>query len=293
MNTEIRIPRLLWLLIAVTLTHLAGRAQAAEPVRGSLVIIGGGHRSAAVMERFIRLAGGPESAVILVLPMASEDAVGTGNEQVAEFHQLGVKHVRSLVFARTEAHTERIRTNLVSATGIYFTGGDQSRLAQVLVGTPAATLLLERYRSGATIGGTSAGAAIQSALMITGNELPPTSKNDGFTRIRHQQVEIVPGLGFITNAIVDQHFIARRRQNRLLAATIEHPGLLGLGIDEETAVIVGPDGQWDVLGERSVLVFDARRAQAIRTDGQGNLGARDLRLHLLLNGDQFDPGNPR
>jgi cyanophycinase len=101
-------------------------------------------------------------------------------------------------------------------------------------------------------------------------------------------VEIVPGLGFLQTAIVDQHFIRRERHNRLMSAVLERPTLLGVGIDESTALEVMPDGRWRVLGESAVVIYDARQA---RVTGRGRpvLGAMGLRLHVVPAGGVFDP----
>ena len=111
---------------------------------------------------------------------------------------------------------------------------------------------------------------------------------DEFPVIARHRAEIVPGLGFLPTAIVDQHFIRRERHNRLLSAVLERPSLLGVGIDESTALEVGPDGRWRVLGRSAVVIYDARRAHV--TDGEKPLlGATEVRVHVLPAGSVFDP----
>ncbi len=262
---------------------------------GSLIIVGGGSRSEAMMRRFVELAGGAGRARIAVVPMASSEAEATGTEVAAELDSLGA---RSFVFLvdRAQADSPAAAGRLDSATGIWFTGGDQGLLTDAIGGTASLRAMHRRYREGAVIGGTSAGAAIMSDSMITGNQTPPGDTlgyyGDEFPAIARRRVQVVPGLGFLPTAIVDQHFIRRERHNRLLSAVLERPSLIGVGIDESTALEVSPDGTWRVLGESAVVIYDARRA---RLNGRGTpvLGATDLRVHVLPPGGAFHPNTGR
>jgi cyanophycinase len=135
-----------------------------------------------------------------------------------------------------------------------------------------------------------------SDSMITGDQTPPGDTTgyygDEYPAIERHRIEVIPGLGFLPNAIVDQHFIRRERHNRLISAVLERPSLIGVGIDESTAIEVSPDGKWTVLGESEVLIYDARRAKVAALPGP-LLGATDLRVHLLPPGSRFDPGSGR
>jgi cyanophycinase len=283
--------RLIPLLAAVGLISSASPiARTPDLPRGSLVIVGGGDRSEAMMRRFVELAGG-RGARIAVVPNASSEPEATGRELVAELDSLGA---RAFVYHldRAAAALEASARRLDSATGIWFSGGDQALVTAALAGTPVQRAMLRRYREGAVVGGTSAGAAIMSDSMITGNQTPPGDTTgyygDEFPAIARHRVQIVPGLGFLPEAIVDQHFIRRERHNRLLSAVLERPSLLGVGIDESTALEVGPDGRWRVLGESAVVIYDARRAHV--TEGKKPLlGATGLRVHVLPVGAAFDP----
>ncbi len=227
--------------------------------------------------------------------MASEESEATGRDMVAELDTLGARGYMVLL-TRSEAETGAAAGLLDSATGIWFTGGDQARLTAVLGGTAALRALQARYRAGAVVGGTSAGAAIMSDTMITGDQTPPGDTTgyygDEYPAISRHRVQIKPGLGFLPGAIVDQHFIKRERHNRLMSAVLEHPRLIGVGIDESTALEVGPDGRWRVLGESAVVVYDARKAH-ITPAALPILGATDLRVHVLPPGSTFDPGSGR
>jgi cyanophycinase len=135
--------------------------------------------------------------------------------------------------------------------------------------------------------GTSAGAAIMSRVMITGNELINKDSTDIFIDIMRGNVETVEGIGFLENVVIDQHFIKRKRLNRLLSVVLEHPELPGVGIDESTAIQVYPDGSFEVIGEGTVVIFDGRTATGIHTDARGNLAARGIVTHILSAGERF------
>jgi cyanophycinase len=268
--------------------------ESARP-KGSLVIVGGGSRSEAMMRRFVELAGGAGCARIAVVPMASSEAEATGTEVAAELDSMGAKSFVFLV-DRAKADSPAEAGRLESATGIWFTGGDQALLTDAIGGTASLRAMHRRYREGAVVGGTSAGAAIMSDSMITGNQTPPGDTlgyyGDEFPAIARRRIQVVPGLGFLPEAIVDQHFIRRERHNRLLSAVLERPSLIGVGIDESTALEVSPDGTWRVLGESAVVIYDARRAGLSGRDTRV-LGATDLRVHVLPPGGAFHPSTGR
>jgi len=275
------------LILGLTCWLFAGQAWAGKP-QGHLVIIGGGDRTEEIMKRFVDLAGGAGKARIVIVPLASGDPVEAGNEVVAEFKGYGVSDVAWLLFSRAEAAAESTAAKFNGATGVYFTGGDQARVTRLIVGTPVQQKLLRLYHDGAVIGGTSAGAAIMSKVMITGDELINKDTNNIFVSIQKGNVQTVEGLGFLDQVIIDQHFVKRKRLNRLISVVLEHPDLPGIGIDESTALIVGPAGQGEVLGEGTIVVFDARSAKSIQTDKHGNLAARNIVTHIYRSGEKVD-----
>ncbi len=260
-------------------------AQEAVPP-GHLILIGGGEKPAVAMRKFVELAGGP-SAPIVAIPTAS------GDPEIVPYYlelfqeEYGCTNVEVLdIKSRDDAARSDWADIVANARGIFFSGGDQSRITRALLDTPVGAAIAVAFARGAVIGGTSAGTACQSALMITGN--------GDFTVIRANSVELVPGFGFFRGVIVDQHSIARRRSNRLASVILEHPDLLGVGVDEDTAVWVRPDGTFEVMGAGSVLVLDASAATISRQPGeQGKdvLGVRDMRVHILLPGERFDLGS--
>ncbi|MBK9963369.1 MAG: cyanophycinase [Holophagales bacterium] len=252
-----------------------------EAPKGNLVLIGGGKRPASVTAKFIELAGGP-TARILVVPTASElpDTVEVYRKELASF---GASNVAGLdVRNRFDAQRKALVEEVGKAGGIFFAGGDQRRIVVALGDTPVGKAIEEAYRRGAVVGGTSAGTACMSPVMMTGE--------GDFKVISSKNVELSPGLGLFPGTILDQHFVARQRQNRLMSVVLEYPRFLGIGIDEATAVWLRPDGTFQVLGESSVVVYDAAATTVTRAPGDGPvlLGARNLRTHVLIPGDVFD-----
>jgi len=272
------------LLLGSMLLFLSSSMRAQD---GHLFILGGGDRPASLMTEFITLAGGPEHARILVLPMASGVPDTTGMEQAESFRALGVRQVSWAMFDREQAERGDPLPLLEGVTGVFFSGGDQSRLTAVVLHTPVHERLRALYRDGAVIGGTSAGAAVMSRIMITGEERGESASRSPFGTVRAATVVTTEGLGFVTDLIIDQHFIARRRWARLLSVVLEHPSAVGVGIDEATAIIVGSGQGFRVAGAGTVVVIDARRAGEVSADQHGNLGATGITLHLLQNGDSF------
>lgn len=256
---------------------------AAEAPKGSLVLVGGGKRPDPVMRKFVELAGGPKAS-ILIVPTASE-LPDTGAFYVKELgEKLGCSNVTPLeIHGRADADRQANVELVEKAGGIFFAGGDQRRITRALAGSKVLEAIVAAHRRGAAIFGTSAGLACMSPLMLTG---------DGeFTTIRAKNVELWPGLGLFPGAVLDQHFVARSRENRLLSVILEHPDLLGIGVDEATAVWLKPDGTFEVLGEGWVMVIDAAATKVTRRAGPKDaihLGAKNLRVHLLQPGDAYD-----
>jgi cyanophycinase len=255
--------------------------------KGHLVIIGGGDKTKEIMQKIVDLAGGPKSKII-VIPNASSVPEESGESTVDEFKDLGCTNVKYVLFQREAAYSDSLVDILSDATGIFFGGGDQSFLTRDMLGSKLLEKVYEIYNNGGVIGGTSAGAAVMSELMITGNELINKDSSSIFISIQKGNVEVKEGFGFIKSAFIDQHFIKRKRLNRSISVVLENPELLGIGIDESTCIIVNPDETFEVLGENQVLVFDATKSSNIEIDKNGNIGAEDLNIHILLSGDKFN-----
>ncbi len=267
-------------------------AARAQDVKGSLFIVGGGSRPPELMRRFIRLAGGAGKANIVVIPNASATPEETGADQAKEMRGLGAR-ATSLVLDRARAEDPATAAVIDSATGIWFSGGDQVRVPPILRGTPTLDAIMRRYREGAVVGGTSAGAAIMSDPMLTGEQTKAGEDTAGYygdtyTRIARDYIQLVPGLGFLPGVLVDQHFFKRERHNRLISAVLSHPDRPGVGIDESTVLIVRPDGTWQIEGASAAIVYDARQATLTPPDAPV-LGATGVRVTILPAGSTYDP----
>jgi cyanophycinase len=227
--------------------------------------------------------------------MASGSATETGAAIATELRALGAS-AWSLNLTREDAKSDSVANGLDSATGIWFAGGDQNRIMTSLRATPVAEAIRARYLGGAVVGGTSAGAAVMTTPMITGEERRPGGDRRDTTQswmtIAAANVVTTEGLGLLEGAIVDQHFLRRRRHNRLISLVLEDPSRIGVGIDESTALVVDPSGWWTVVGESSVVIYDAR-AGAVTARNSPVLGARDVRVHVLPPGGRFDPRRAR
>ena len=261
--------------------------------KGTLLIVGGGPIPDAIVERFVALAGGAGRARIVIFPMASESE-DAGVAMAEHCRKLGAAAER-VVLTHAEADSESAARRLDGVTGIWFGGGDQSRLTAALLHTPVEAAIAERYRAGAVVGGTSAGAAVMTTPMITGDERKPggsrppeKDSTDAFMTIARENVVTADGFGLLPGVVIDQHHVRRRRNNRLLSVILENPSLVGIGIDESTALEVGPAGAWKVLGESVAVVYDARGA-AITPKGSSALGAAGVRLSVLPAGSTYQP----
>ncbi len=255
--------------------------------KGHLVIIGGGDKPPSVIEKFISLAGG-NNAGIIVIPNASSVPVESAEYQVDQFKSFGAANVQPIYFNRVTANDDSIVNKLKNASGVYFCGGDQSLLTADLLGTQLLERIREIYQAGGVVGGTSAGAAVMSHVMITGNELVNKDSSEAFNMIEKGNIENTEGFGFVTKAVIDQHFIKRKRNNRLINVILEHPDLLGIGIDESTAILVNPDDTFEVLGESQVIIYNPLHADDIRTNSAGKFSVNNIEMSILTAGQKFD-----
>ncbi len=255
--------------------------------KGYLVIVGSS-RPKSIMKRFVELAERRGRGKIVVFPMASSVPAETGPYEITQLKAAGARHVEFHILTREQALDEQNVGILDAADGIWFSGGDQSRLTDALGNTPIHRRLLEIYKDGGVIGGSSAGAAVMSEIMITGEEKRKVDQASyGFETIEADNIVTSPGFGFIKAAIIDQHFVRRKRHNRLISLVAENPLLLGIGIDESTAIIVTPNDTFEVDGERNVIVYDLSQA-AVHVDTNQAIRAHNGTFHILKAGDWFD-----
>ena len=251
---------------------------------GSLLIIGGaedkkGERQ--ILRRFVEEAGG-SNARIIVMTLATELPEEVGQEYRRVFNDLGAGVVEPLDTSREDAGRRDTAATLRDATGVFFTGGEQQRIVEGLRGTKLDEVLRERLASGLVIGGTSAGASMMSDLMII--------EGDSETHPQKGVVELGAGMGLLPGTVVDQHFAQRGRIGRLLYAVTLHRKHLGLGIDENTAMLVR-GSRFEVIGEGAVSVVDGSTITQTNIDTlkrDDNLAVCGARLHVLPAGYAFD-----
>ena len=237
------------------------------PDKGTLVIVGGNMQDPAIVKRFIELAGGP-TAPIVVIPTASDadeyDQYYSGLRQWREngATNLTVVHTRDRKVADTEAFVKPIR----AARGVYLVGGRQWRLADAYLNTLTHKELNAVLERGGVIGGSSAGATMIGSFMVRGD----TKGNE--TMIGDHTV----GFGFMKNTAIDQHLLRRNRQFDMLEVIDKHPELLGIGLDENTAIVVDGD-RFDVIGQSYAVIYSNKPVA-------GSSG----RFYFLAPGDRFD-----
>ncbi len=250
---------------------------------GTLFIIGGGSRDSLLMEELIQVSEWKEGDWISVVTLNTrwDSAYISMNNEFQFYTRSSVKCIR------IDSNTVKNPVTLDSMRKskiIYLNGGDQNRLMHHIQGTDFKKIINEAYEQGATIAGTSAGAALMSELMITGEQLKPHDYRGANPVIWKDNVEVKEGLGFLDSVIVDQHFIVRSRSNRLLSVVLDHPKYDGIGIDESTAIIVKGDTA-TVTGEGQVLVYYG--PASVKTAGDQLIGTDKMMLSVFLPGDKF------
>lgn len=261
--------------------------------KGKLLVIGGheqrekdgpsNERSPEfILQRFVEEL--PHKNTVVVIPTASEEPEAAAQDYVDVFLSLGIKHVEVLnIQSREQANGVEALALLDRADGILFTGGDQLRLTALLGGTLALERLTERYvREPVVVAGTSAGATAMSTPMIY------QGRNDaGFVK---DEIHITTGLQLLRDVAIDTHFIARGRIVRMAQIIATNPGCVGLGLEEDTAVLVTKGKELEVLGNGIVVLLDGHDCTG-NTISEIEPGAvfsiRDLRLHLLAKGQRF------
>src|SRR5438132_5354266 len=225
-------------------------SDAERPVPGPVMVIGGAEdklKDKVILSRFAKLAGGPDGHVVVISTASSlgDEATELYREL---FTRLGIARVSGLrPVTREEANDPAGAAVVEQATGIYLTGGNQLRLSSIVGGTRLSAAITEAHARGAVVAGTSAGASAVTTHMVAYGASGATPK--------HRMVQISAGLGLVRNVVVDQHFEQRTRLGRLLAVVAQSPSLIGLGLDEDTAAIIGPDEPMEVLGRGAVTVL--------------------------------------
>jgi cyanophycinase len=253
-------------LVLLCLVQTVG-AQQVGPTSGSLVIVGGAMRDPAIVTRFIELAGGPDAPIVIVPTAGGAETYdqfwsGLGQFRANGARNLTVLHTHDPKMADTEAFV----TPLTTARGVFFTGGRQWRLADAYLNTRTARELQGVLDRGGVIGGSSAGATILGSFLVRGD----TKGNDLMVG------DHVVGFGLLKNTAIDQHLLRRNRQFDLVEVIEQRPELLGIGIDEDTAVVV-EGNRFDVIGRGYVAIYDAKHTT--RPPAQ---------FYFLAAGDRYD-----
>ena len=275
MRTERRTTSVAWVLLSAAVTACGavlvaparGGAQEVGPPNGALVIVGGAMRSPEIAERFVQLAGGTDARIVVIPTAGGAESYGPSFGGVRPFQaagvaQLTVRHTND----RDEANSEAFVAAIREATGVWFTGGRQWRLVDSYADTRTEDELWALLERGGVIGGSSAGATIQGSYLARGDTATTTIMMGS-----HEE-----GLGFLKNTAIDQHLLYRNRQFDLLEIIEARPELLGIGIDENTAIVVQGD-RFEVIGESYVVIYDNRS-----TLDSGGL------FYFLAPGDQYD-----
>jgi cyanophycinase len=233
-----------------------------------LVLIGGGDRSAQAVSHFVEWAG-KDKARILIITWASgvpQESFESLKEDFKNFKTESFEHAPPAPFDADKR--QQFLEQLKTATGVFFSGGDQNRIMEVLKDDLLYKALREKYDSGAVFGGTSAGTALMSTPMMTG-------END-LTVIDGKKVGTRQGLGLLPNVILDQHFIVRQRENRLFGLVLQNPQMLGIGIDEDMTLLVKDNRFAEVLGATYIMIVDGSKKKSTFV------------INLLKAGEKFD-----
>ncbi|WP_165142898.1 cyanophycinase [Halalkalibaculum roseum] len=252
--------------------------------KGKLFIIGGGSRSDTLKDIMISESNLASGGYAVVLPMSSSNQDTAAYYGILQFSERDYP-ASAFTFGAGDQVTPARLDSLRNAALIYIPGGVQSRFMDVINKNPEIERAVkDAYRNGALVAGTSAGAAIMSKIMITGDQKKYPEYTPTYYHLEKDNMITEEGMGLLTGAIVDQHFVKRGRNNRLLTAVMEYPDHIGIGIDESTAIVV--DGnKIKVVGESQVLVYRNNSGSAITKEGK--LGARDIGLDIYLPGDTF------
>lgn len=256
-----------WIWLTCVLVVSAAHAQEVGPKRGALVIVGGAMKDTAIMERFIELAGGRKAPIVVIPTAGDGDDYDDFDRGARRWRKLGVENVTVIhTKDRNEADSDAFVEPIRKARGVWFPGGRQWRLADSYLDTRTELELHELLARGGVIGGSSAGATIQGSYLVRGD-----TKGNTIMMGDHEE-----GFAFLKNVAIDQHLLARNRQFDLIPVIETHPELLGIGIDEDTAIVVQGD-RAEIIGQSYVAIYDTRITVA-----------ESGKFYLLRPGDAID-----
>lgn len=257
-----------------------------DAVDGTLLIIGGAEDKkgeCTILKEFVKLVEARGGGIV-IMTAAAQYPQKVSDEYIKIFRRLGAEKVVSLdIPSRQQAQLAEASEMIMSAGGIFFTGGDQLRITSLLGGTEVDYALNEAFRNGTVIAGTSAGASVMSATMIIGG--------DGDSTPQQGSISMGPGMGLVREVVIDQHFAQRGRLGRLVAAVAQQPAILGIGIDEDTAVIINRRGKMRVVGSQTVTIVDANKCEHTNVSEakpEQPLALTGITVHILPAGYGFD-----
>ena len=256
-----------------------------DEIKGTLIIIGGAEDKTGDCVILKKAAKALlDDDTLIILTTATEQPVEAGEEYKKIFERLGVKNAETMdMNTRDDANNDEFCDRLRNAKCIFFTGGDQLRITSILGGTKANNMIKEVYRNGGIIMGTSAGASVMSSTMaVQGDDNEPAKKCT---------LKMAPGLDLIPDTIIDQHFSRRGRFGRLLTGVAENPHVLGIGIDEDTAIAVYPDRHFEVIGNNTVTIIDGTSIECSNVSEQAQnemLAIVGVTVHTLPRQYGFD-----
>jgi len=251
-----------------------------------LIIIGGGEDKKTdkeILKEVVRLSGGKDSR-IAVITTATNFPLEVGDEYKRLFYDLGVDKVDTVnIVDRKEANRKQITRGLEDITCIFFVGGDQLRISSILGGTDFHRSIIKQMERGAIIAGTSAGASMMSEIMMVQGEEEDAP--------RKCTINMASGMGLLKGTIIDQHFNQRGRIGRLLGAVAQNPYVLGIGIDEDTAIVVDHQDTIRVVGSGVVTIVDGREIDYTNISEQypdEPLALTNVKIHILPHSYGFD-----
>jgi len=271
-------------LVSCNQSRQSDKKPSQTDTHGKLFIIGGGKKPDKMLQNLAYISGVDSAGYVIILPMSSSVPDTSGYYMRKDFRKVNVTRTSVFNLQNEEQMTESKLDSIRNAALIYITGGNQNAFMEIASGTPLVQAIRYAYKKGATIAGTSAGAAVMSKQMITGDEFKHPEYTGNFRTIEANNMEIDTGLGLIKNAIIDQHFIQRMRMNRLITVILENPSKVGIGIDESTAILVD-NNTADIYGIGQVVVL--RNIEGETRVKNGLLGAKNLSLSIYLPGESF------
>jgi len=273
------------LSIAFALSLVFSSASAQQTPKGKLFIIGGGSRSNDLIKKLVETADLKSKDYVVVLPMASELPVESFQGIASQINQVVPNKVTSFNFSKATISNKKWVDSLRNARLIYIAGGSQDRFMDVVRNTLVYEAIHSAYRTGSTIAGTSAGAAVMSKVMITGQQLAgDTTYKETFDKLWVKNIEFKEGLGLVDSVIIDQHFLKRSRHNRLISALAAHPDYTCIGIDESTAIIVRGK-EIEVTGESQVMMMSDPKD--LKINPKGLIQMQGMRFGLYADGEKF------